>query len=516
MPGGNMRRIIVSLLTVALLIAIWAGFGAYAQYDANSIGEGLRPLSKAADFGSQTPDWTVMVYMNGDNDLEKYAVRDFLEMARVQGNNGQVNMVVQFDRRSGYDNRYGDWTDTRRFLIKKDMTPTPANSLMSEQIGPNNEVNMGDGQVLRDFVVWARATYPAKHYMLVLWDHGDGWRLLNTVKLKGDTATLAAIKKTRQANVAAAGSLKERFQALELRKNSYLKASNVETIQPGVRVQPSFGITPFDSIVDAPYRAISNDHTSDGDKLYNREVQDALAEALGGLKLDVIGFDACLMSMVETAYAMREVANVMVGSEELEPGEGWDYSDWLQRLVSNPTMDPKSLGRTLVESYQRAYESPESETTLAAIDLNKVETLASSISEFAQVLQNNIIAELSKIIEARLACMPYAPGDGLSGIDLSHFCDQIITRVGSQEIRAKALATRQAVDAVIIHNYAGALRQGAYGSHGLAIYFPENKSIYEHDPYKDGYSESNSIFPIEFVKNHMWDNFLTTYLSFVQ
>ena len=40
--------------------------------------------------------WTVMVYMDGDNDLEQAAIDDFLEMASV--NNPNVNIVVQFDR----------------------------------------------------------------------------------------------------------------------------------------------------------------------------------------------------------------------------------------------------------------------------------------------------------------------------------------------------------------------------------------------------------------------------------
>ena len=53
---------------------------------------------------------------------------------------------------------------------------------------------------------------------------------------------------------------------------------------------------------------------------------------MNGKKLDVIGFDACLMSMLEVGYAMRDVGNTLVGSEELEPGPGWKYDDWLRSI----------------------------------------------------------------------------------------------------------------------------------------------------------------------------------------
>ncbi len=50
--------------------------------------------------------WTVMIYMNGDNDLEEFAVGDFLEMAEV-GSTSEVNIVVQFDRASELDYEFG-------------------------------------------------------------------------------------------------------------------------------------------------------------------------------------------------------------------------------------------------------------------------------------------------------------------------------------------------------------------------------------------------------------------------
>ncbi len=119
--------------------------------------------------GSTTADWTYMVYLDGDNNLESAAIGDFLEMSSV-GSNSDVKIVVQMDRTSGYATTYDNWTDTRRFLVTPGMTPTVANGT---SIG---EVNMGDPATLVSFVQWAMGAYPADHYALVLWDHGSGWR----------------------------------------------------------------------------------------------------------------------------------------------------------------------------------------------------------------------------------------------------------------------------------------------------------------------------------------------------
>ena len=113
-------------------------------------------------------DWTFMVFLDGDNNLESYAIADFLEMSAV-GSNADLNIVVQMDRISGYDTTHGNWTDTRRFYVTPSMTPLAANGT---SLG---EVNMGSPEALTDFISWTVTNYPAEHYAVVLWDHGKGW-----------------------------------------------------------------------------------------------------------------------------------------------------------------------------------------------------------------------------------------------------------------------------------------------------------------------------------------------------
>jgi len=148
---------------------------AYRLIAAVALSLALWPISVTSAQSPQA-DWTILIYLDGDNNLERNAIDDFIEMA-VVGSSAQVNVIVQFDRVAGYDARHGDWTGTLRFRVTQGMTPESDNALAD--IG---ELNMGDPQTLIDFVSWGKAAFPAQRTALVLWNHGDGWRTASFIK----------------------------------------------------------------------------------------------------------------------------------------------------------------------------------------------------------------------------------------------------------------------------------------------------------------------------------------------
>lgn len=126
--------------------------------------------------------WTVMVYMNADDggsdSLEEFATQDFNEMEMV-GSTEYVTILAQLDRIPGYDTTNDDWAGARRYLITYDPTydrssASPDVTFRSTLLQSLGEVDMGDWRTLREFVKWAKTAYPAKHYALVIWDHGSG------------------------------------------------------------------------------------------------------------------------------------------------------------------------------------------------------------------------------------------------------------------------------------------------------------------------------------------------------
>lgn len=159
--------LLLALLVTAALSGCGGGGGAAA--DAPPASDLIYTKEAASEHGA----WTILIYLDADNDLESAGITNFNQMELV-GSSKDVRIVVQIDRRSGYDTSNGDWTDTRRYLITRDTDTSEIASLRldSPALG---ELDMANHYTLKDFVDWGVSEFPADHYCLVLWDHGSGW-----------------------------------------------------------------------------------------------------------------------------------------------------------------------------------------------------------------------------------------------------------------------------------------------------------------------------------------------------
>lgn len=125
-------------------------------------------------------EWTILVYMDADNDLESYAIDNLNQMEKIGSSKG-VRIVVQVDRNPGYDKSNGDWSDTRRYFITKDTNLTDINSYRMDAPQPLGELDMADSRNLKSFVEWGANTFPAQHYCVILWNHGTGWEFATRI-----------------------------------------------------------------------------------------------------------------------------------------------------------------------------------------------------------------------------------------------------------------------------------------------------------------------------------------------
>ncbi len=142
----------------------------------------LMSAAAASAAPAPTKAWTVMVYIDGDNNLEDYVVKDIETELSALGSNANVNVVCIADRAPGYDTSRGDWQTTKVFYCTQGMLADAASA-----VADWGERDMGDPQTLEDFVVWAKANYPATNYMLAFWDHGYMW-MPNAYNIRDDTS----------------------------------------------------------------------------------------------------------------------------------------------------------------------------------------------------------------------------------------------------------------------------------------------------------------------------------------
>ncbi len=121
----------------------------------------ILPILPVSATEVEADEWTFMVYLDGDNDLDYYAYLNTADMMTV-GSTDDVNVVVFWDRYDGVANLYR--VDLGQLV---ELTGFGLNGV---------EVNMGAVSTLKEFVHYTTDLYPANHYALILWDHGDDHR----------------------------------------------------------------------------------------------------------------------------------------------------------------------------------------------------------------------------------------------------------------------------------------------------------------------------------------------------
>jgi hypothetical protein len=238
----------------------------------------------------QTPvhrPWTLMVYMAGDNGkifdtksgriklmapMEEAGYQDLFEMGTI-GTTDQCAVTCLFDTLDG------------SYLVEVRKGKRFSDSLVQ----PLREVNMGDPDALQEFVVRSVQHYPADHYALVIWNHGTGWLDVDAY------ATVRALEDENRTN----GAI--------------------------------FRTTYKQIVADETTRPIAFDDSSK-DFLDTADLRQAFAQAqeTTGRRLDIIGMDACLMAMIEGARELTPFADYFIGSQEVEPMDGWPYALILQ------------------------------------------------------------------------------------------------------------------------------------------------------------------------------------------
>lgn len=124
------------------------------------------------------------------------------------------------------------------------------------------------------------------------------------------------------------------------------------------------------------------------DSLSLNEIHDAFAAVYDNSAenppFEIIGFDTCLMGTYELANDLYGFARYMVASEEVEPGNGWEYTGLLTALANNPAMSGAGLGQSICDSYYKGCEAAwtEDNVTLSVIDLSKIPELRKAYENF--------------------------------------------------------------------------------------------------------------------------------------
>jgi hypothetical protein len=222
----------------------------------------------------------------------------------------------------------------------------------------------------------------------------------------------------------------------------------------------------------APRRDIAYDDY--GSSLDMNELQRALRRAGIGsrTRLAVLGFDACLMNMLEIAYQLRRETDFIVGSQQTEPGDGWPYDQVLRALNAGPA--PESLARQIVRLYMRAYRAVgDSNVTQSALRTDRAEVAVAAWSRLGATLTAAMGVHASAIRRARAAVQAYEYADYVDAVHLARLLGQLVR---DPTVRTRAQAFADAVQRCVVLSdcEGGAVRD----SNGLSIWFPADRRQY--------------------------------------
>ena len=240
------------------------------------------------------------------------------------------------------------------------------------------------------------------------------------------------------------------------------------------------------------------DEFAGDDELVLSELNRAFSDSvMSQQKFEFIGFDACLMANIETAYICRNYASYLIASEELEPGYGWDYDNFLSILGDDPKMPGDEIGQVIVDSFIAYYNENGMEdeaTTLSCIDLSKVNEAVAALDDFIAVANMNNYT-YQQIAKSRAGTKKFGLDDPIDMVDIVHMAEQFTELCPEQ---SEALIA--AVDELVVYKSEGSYVENAGG---ISLYFPysgKDFSPRRMEIYKtSGFSENYINFAIDFT-----------------
>lgn len=455
-----MIRSNLSSVTIGLVLAVVIAFAGVAASAA--------PKTVIAT----NPTWTVMVYVCGDNNLEPYALMDLDEMELV-GSTKDMTVITLIDTETYIEGTHWyvvepeiDHIDPVTYEHTCDCAKVTGKPCAP---GTESELDMGVGQVLTDFIVQAVDYAPADKYMLILWDHGGGWRGVCYDDSGLADEVLGWVSRLTVPETA-------------------------DAIDAAAKQIVSLGIDP-------DYR------------------------------LTILGYDACLMGMIDVVYENRYVADYMFASITLVSVLGHDYEGVLNAVLATPA-DPETIGKGIVDSFAAFYEdySPTGtgiggfgDQQMSFFKLGAaVDTLVDNVDALARkIVYGGYLDDFSyrgalESAESQTPKIPSSSGEQQPFIDLGLYAEKLGEKI--PELSAYTNPVVQSVDLVVLwENHVTATGGAIMRTSGMSAYFTHCwnwiNPAYQFETLEEAelYGLNTIYWGLEFVVDTMWDEFVFIY-----
>ena len=197
------------------------------------------------------------------------------------------------------------------------------------------------------------------------------------------------------------------------------------------------------------------------DSLYLHELQWAMKHSpFQKQKLEMVGFDACLMASLEIAGMFAPYAKYMVASEEIEPGSGWNYS-FLN--VYNSDVPTTTVTQRVLNDYKKSLRAS-TKYTLSCMDLSMLdEAVAAADTLFLKMAEGCLTGNYATIARLRDKTRRFAVSSSAYDlVDLGHMASLLRSTYGTQ-----AAALESALEKLVVQQVSN-----MQNTSGVSIYYP--------------------------------------------
>ncbi|MBS2037139.1 hypothetical protein JST97_19285 [bacterium] len=248
------------------------------------------------------------------------------------------------------------------------------------------------------------------------------------------------------------------------------------------------------------------------------------AQEKTGRKIDVLGFDECLMASTEIAHQLKDYASYMVASEEVEGGAGWQYDEALgkqsnanSRILSGKVLNyaaaalrardpltPADMAKAIVsmaEGHQRDLG------TMSAIDLSKMGNVSAALDNFAgKVLDSNLTPkDFAPVAQQAQKFYDFA--------DAGHLVQLAGAKFGGEIAEAAAQVKSALGEAVIAEQHSQKYPNASglnieYRKQAAAPTLTDDFQIPNLDPESQSRMKMNPYHTTRFAQETRWDEML--------
>ena len=406
-------------------------------------------------------EWTIMIYMAGDNNL---AVDMAYAMEQIKGiaahSADSPNLFVYYDGNSpSIPTLYCDFSDPEKpRYVRSYRVPNKLYTVPKKE----NE-NAADARSIVNFVDWC----------------------VNSVEVENDGEISFGRRADKYALIFSGHSLG--FQDIGLFKD--------ETSGKSMKMIDFYNVLARITGDKKQLREVADECGYEGD---TRKIE---TKILLGQPLDLLGFDSCVMGMLEVGYQFADRTKTIIASEGSVPSAGWTYAKILGCLTreENRKLDTRRVAEYFVKDFirsQDAYTVGGVSVDMAAWDMERFAELAGAFDDLAHVLiacfedpNTRIYRQMERIIlQVHWKCQSYMYDQN---VDLGDFCELLHQECGRvaeefdyheeleglrwvQEACQRILEKLQA--AVILSGFSGG---GYQYSNGVSVFFPWSREGYE-------------------------------------